>query len=148
MSDHRKVLLSAAAAFCDAFATKKSLDEILGYFSTTEEPVAIEHGLQQLTPFTGRNFRGIEGIREYFGTISSLLTYEDMQFSNYFVDTVEAKVSVRGQAIFTWKETANSWPETFTYVLQFDGGHRVKSYEVWADTGAAYLAWKGELKSV
>lgn len=146
MSDNRNMLLSSAKAFCDAFATEKPLDEILEYFSTEEEPVAIEHGLQQLTPFTGRSFRGIGGIKDYFGIISGLLSYEGMRFSDYFVDTVESKVSVRGQATFTWKETSNRWPEIFTYVLHFDAKQKVKKYEVWADTGAAYLACKGELQ--
>ena len=147
MSDQREKLLTSARSLCDAFAAKRPLEDIIGCFSTTEEPVVIEHGLQQLTPFTGRSFRGIDGAQEYFGIISDLLSYEDMRFSEYFVDTVESKVSVRGQATFTWKATSNSWPEIFTYVLHLDTYGKVKKYEVWADSGAAYLASKGQLQT-
>jgi hypothetical protein len=105
-----------------------------------------EHGLPQLLPFLGREFRGQEGLTEYFGLLSKLLKYEDMAFSHLFVDPEVMKVSARGRARFTWLSTHQSWDEVFTYVLEFDEEMKVKTYEVWADTAAAYLASKGELK--
>ena len=67
-------------------------------------------------------------------------------FVDYVVDVETAKVSARGTATFTWTKTGQSWDEVFTYVLGFDGQRKVKSYEVWGDTGAAYLASQGKLK--
>ena len=69
-----------------------------------------------------------------------------MYFVDYIVDTEASKVSARGTATFTWKATNQSWDEVFTYVLGFDGDRKVKSYEVWADTGAAHLASQRKLK--
>ncbi|TRX94503.1 hypothetical protein FHL15_004658 [Xylaria flabelliformis] len=147
----RADLLAAARAFCDSFAQKKSLDEILSHFATTttttmttttgdsdEEVVVVhEHGLPQLAPFLGRDFRGVEGAREYFETVGKYLKYEDMRFVEFVVDAGgqdgngdkdgegegegEGKVAVRGKARFTWNETNQSWDETFVYVLRFDG---------------------------
>lgn len=54
-------------------------------------------------------------------------------------------VSVVGKARFVWKTTGNGWDETFTYRLRFDQDAKVVVYEVWADSGAAYLASRGEL---
>lgn len=68
-----------------------------------------------------------------------------MRFGNYLVDEVESKVSVRGEAKFTWISSGQSWDEVFTYVLGFDEERKVVRYEVWADSGAAYLARRGEL---
>lgn len=69
-----------------------------------------------------------------------------MAFSHLFVDPEVSKVSVRGRARFTWTSTRQSWNEVFTYVLEFDDDCKVLTYEIWADSGAAYLASKGELK--
>ncbi len=55
------------------------------------------------------------------------------------------KVAVRGRARFTWTETGLSWDETFAYLLRFDARAKLARYEVWADSGAAYLARRGEL---
>jgi hypothetical protein len=168
----RADLLEAAKAFCDAFAKKKSVDEILSHFafpSTTSatgdgsnnknddergsdsenEILVHEHGLPELAPFLGRDFRGSKGAREYFEAMGSCLSYEDMQFVEFVVDSGEeggrGKVAVRGQARFTWTETGQSWDETFVYILCFDSRAKLTWYEVWADSGAAYLARKGEL---
>lgn len=54
-------------------------------------------------------------------------------------------MSVKGQAKFTWIETCQSWDETFTYSLDFDDELKVTDYQVWADSGAAYLASIGRL---
>lgn len=55
------------------------------------------------------------------------------------------KVSVKGRARFTWIETKQSWDETFTYALDFDPELKVTDYQLWADSGAAYLARLGKL---
>jgi hypothetical protein len=150
MSEHsrRNKLINAAVAFCDAFSAKKPPDEIFSLFSESEDLIVLEHGLPDLAPFLGREFRGRKGLEEYFGLLASTLSYADMKFSNFLADIEEQKVSVRGEARFTWKSTGQSWDEVFTYVLGFDGliDTKVISYEIWADSGAAYLASRGELK--
>ena len=144
MGPTREQLLGAAKALCDDFAQKKDLEVIMSHFSTTQPCTALEHGLP-VVPFLGRPFHGHEGVREYFSLIASLLDYEGMCFSNYFVDVQVRKVSVNGRARFTWKSTNENWDEIFVYVLDFDDESRVYSYQVWADTAAAYLAMKGRL---
>ena len=54
-------------------------------------------------------------------------------------------MSVKGRAKFTWIETGQIWDETFTYSLDFDDESRITDYQVWADSGAAYLARLGKL---
>ncbi|KAK3990209.1 hypothetical protein QBC44DRAFT_325867 [Cladorrhinum sp. PSN332] len=143
---HRASLLQAATSFCESFASQKPPDEILSHFTSTESNiVVIEHGLPRLAPFLGREFRGKDGLQKYLHAISEFLTYKNMRFSNYVVDTEARKVSVRGEATFTWSSTGQSWEEVFTYVLEFDGNDKVEKYEVWADSGAAYLASQGLL---
>ncbi|KAI6023899.1 hypothetical protein PISMIDRAFT_678909 [Pisolithus microcarpus 441] len=144
----RQQLLDAAKALCDDFARKESLDTLLSHFSITEECIAQEHGLGAVAPFVGRTFRGLESVRKYFSLVASTLTYENMTFGDYFVDTEVRKVSVTGRARFTWRETTESWDETFAYVLDFDHENKVYRYQVWGDTAAAYLARKGELTEV
>jgi hypothetical protein len=146
MSPNRRAqLLQAAQTFCTAFASQKPPEHIFSLFSTSDDVTAYEHGLPQLAPFLGREYKGPDGIRKYFETISGHLTYENMRFSNYLVDGVEGKVSVRGEARFTWISSGQSWDEVFTYVLAFDEACKVLKYEIWADSGAAYLARRGEL---
>ncbi|KAI0408781.1 transcription elongation factor S-II [Xylaria palmicola] len=151
----RVELLAAARAFCDSFAQKKPPEEILSRLSAD---VRIrEHGLAQLAPFLGREYRGIDGARAYFGAVGRLLSYEDMRFVEFIAgassdededgggDGDGGKVVARGSARFTWTETGQSWDETFVYILGFDGRARLNRYEVWADSGAAYLASRGDL---
>lgn len=144
----RATLLSAAESFCNAFASQKPLDDILAHFSTTHDIMAHEHGLQQLAPFLGRQYTGRQGVKEYFETLASYLSYENMKFNTYVVDAAENRVSVRGEATFTWTRTGQSWDEIFTYVLALDEDGKVVKYEVWADAGAAYLASKGQLDAL
>ena len=146
MTVKREDLLRAAKAFCDSFATQAPPEDIFSHFSTTETVSACEHGLRVLAPFLGREYVGTDNVKEYFKTISSLLSYENMKFENFFADVEEMKVSTRGQAGFKWTSTGQAWDETFTYVLEFDQRCKVKRYEIWADTGAAYLASKGQLR--
>ncbi|KAJ9630408.1 uncharacterized protein PV06_08055 [Exophiala oligosperma] len=142
----RRDLLSAAQAFCNAFAEQKPPEDIFSHFSSSDDVLALEHGLPQLAPFLGRDFRGQDGIREYFQLLSETLNYENMRFSNFVVDQEVSKVSCRGEARFVWAATGQGWDEVFTYVLEFDEHNKVKVYEIWADTGAVYLASRAELK--
>ncbi|ETI19632.1 hypothetical protein G647_09466 [Cladophialophora carrionii CBS 160.54] len=141
----RDALLAASQAFCSSFANKEAPANVLSHFSSSDDVLAVEHGLPQLAPFLGRDFRGQAGLEAYFQLLSSHLKYEDMKFSNFVVDAEVSKVSVRGEAIFTWISTGQSWDEVFTYVLEFDQENRVLVYEVWADSGAAYLASEAQL---
>ncbi|KAJ9655274.1 hypothetical protein H2198_005803 [Neophaeococcomyces mojaviensis] len=146
--DKRASLLSSSQSFCDAFASQAPLDDILRHFSSSQadDIVVHEHGLKELAPFLGRDFTGAKGVKSYFEIIASCLSYEKMSFKEYIVDALENKTSVRGEARFTWTSTKQSWDEVFTYVLGFDEEGKVLRYEVWADTGAAYLASKGQLE--
>ena len=142
----RADLLQAATTFCEAFASKQAPDALLHYFSANDNDVIVlEHGLPRLAPFLGRPFRGKDGAREYLQTVSRYLTYEDMRFDNYVVDITQGKVSARGRARFTWSSTGQSWDEVFAYMLTFDDEHKVVRYEIWADSGAAFLASQGRL---
>ncbi|KAL2201153.1 hypothetical protein P885DRAFT_26713 [Corynascus similis CBS 632.67] len=143
----RAALLASATAFCEAFSAAASPDDILDSHFTREQANILvhEHGLARLAPFLGRSFRGADGLREYLSLVSECLSFERMRFGDYVVDPRARKVSVRGKACFMWKSTGQSWDEVFTYVLAFDRDHRVEKYEIWADTGAAWLASRGEL---
>jgi len=142
----RAGLLSAAQSFCAAFADQKPPKEIFSHFSASDDVLALEHGLPQLAPFLGREFRGHAGLQEYFRILSAALSYDHMRFRDFVVDPEASKVSCRGEATFTWTSTGQSWDEVFTYVLEFDDDNKVKVYEIWADSGAAYLASKGLLQ--
>ncbi|KAK3399268.1 hypothetical protein B0T20DRAFT_452798 [Sordaria brevicollis] len=147
-STTRQTLLSAAEQFCSAFASQSPPSEILEkhFTSKTNDIIVLEHGLSRLAPFLGREYKGKDGVLEYMKTIADQLSFEDMKFGNYIVDTETQKVSVTGQARFTNNKTGQGWDEVFTYVLEFDQEEKVKKYEIWADSGAAYLAGRGELK--
>jgi hypothetical protein len=69
-----------------------------------------------------------------------------MSFSEYFADDSSSKVSVKGKAKFTWNATGESWNEVFVYTLDLDEEAKITDYQVWADSGALYLASKGELQ--
>lgn len=147
----RTSLLTASQSFTSAFASHTLPSIILRTHFSTSSPSSIlvhEHGLPQLAPFLGRPFHGLDGAAAYFELIGQCLSYSDMTFSDYLVDPEQRRVSVRGAARFTWTETGQSWDEVFTYVLGFDDELRVVSYEIWADSGAAYLARKGLLEEV
>jgi len=141
----RAHLLKSAQIFCDAFSQKKDTDTILSHFSTTHEVSAIEYGTPILAPFLGRPFLGISEVKRYFELIGSLLSYKDVEFSEYVVDLEAMKVCVKGKGTFTWLSTGQSWDEVFTYTLDFDDELKLVQYQVWADSGAAYLARIGEL---
>mmetsp|Transcript_24464 Transcript_24464/g.37690 ORF Transcript_24464/g.37690 Transcript_24464/m.37690 type:complete len:146 (+) Transcript_24464:240-677(+) len=145
MSGNREKLLESARLLCESFANKEPLANILEHFSNSPEVVCLEHGLPVLAPFLGRTFSGKDGAREYFTLIAELLSYKSMQFSDYIVDVESSVVSVRGKANFTWKSTNQSWDEEFMYRLLLDKEGKIVVYEVWADSGAAYLAGKGLL---
>lgn len=131
-SSNRDQLLAAAKAFCKSFADKEAPEKIFSHFSSSDDVLALEHGLPRLAPFLGREFRGPKGLEKYFQILSSTLTYDKMKFNNYVVDAEVSKVSVRGEAKFTWSSTGQSWDEVFTYVLEYDEERKVKVYEIWA----------------
>lgn len=141
-------LSDAAHRFCEDFASKESIETLLAHFSNTHPCEIVEHGLSCLAPFLDSPFRGHEGVRRYFSIIAALITYGDMQFSDYIIDTGVRKASVKGTARFTWITTRESWDETFTYVLDFDDKDQITRYQIWGDTGALYLASQGRLKQV
>lgn len=140
-------LLEAATSFCASFSASRPGPEILArHFTHHHSSILVhEHGLPQLAPFLGRTFRGADGLTDYLSVVAECLGFEDMRFTEYVVDAEACTVCVRGGARFTWKSTGQSWDETFVYVLGFDGEGRVEKYEVWADSGAAWLASRGEL---
>lgn len=139
MADYQ-ALKSAATALCTDFATGKDAPNLLSHFSTHESPVAIEHGLPCLAPFLGREFKGTNEVEQYFELLSEQLSFRNMEFDEYVVDTQQLKVSVKGKARFIWISTGDAWDETFTYTLDFvkedDDALKVRRYQVWADTGA------------
>ena len=150
MSLSRPQLLAAAQALCSSFANKAPLETLLSHFSTTFQVSAHEHGLPFLAPFLGRTFPGTTGIADYFTLISQLLTYENMSFSDWTVDAETQRVCTRGKARFTWVSGDGKgqwWDEEFVYMLDFDDEGKVTDYQVWADSGAAYLAKRGELNA-
>lgn len=153
MVSARAQLLASAQALCSAFAAKADLNILLSHFSTTHEITAVEYGEPFLAPFVGRPFTGRQGpesVAAYFNLLQKYLTYENMTFVEWIVDSEARKVSVRGTAKFTWTEGPGEgqwWEEDFVYVLDFDDDGKVTDYQVWADSGAAYLASRGELNA-
>ena len=142
----RQRLSDAARRFCDDFAHNQTVDTLITHFSDACE--VFEHGLSRFAPFLGTPFTGHDGVRSYFDTVAALITYADMHFSEYIVDDVVGKVSVKGRATFTWIATHESWDETFAYVLDFDDQNKIACYQIWGDTGALHLASKGHLGGV
>ena len=148
----RSRLLTAASAFCNAFASQAPIDEILSHFSTTHAVSAREHGLPLLAPFLGRQFSGLRGpnsVEAYFQLLQKYLKYEDMSFGHWVIDSEAARVSCQGRAKFIWAEGGGEgqyWEEQFAYILDFDQDGKVTDYQVWADSGAAYLARTAILK--
>ena len=153
MSPTRSQLLASAQALCAAFASKASLDDLLSHFSTTHQVSAHEHGLPLLAPFLGRTFSGLTGpnsVEAYFKLLQQLLTYDHMSFSEWTVDAEARKVCTKGKARFTWvngRGNGQWWDEEFIYMLDFDEEGKVTAYQVWADSGAAYLAMQGDLNA-
>lgn len=62
--------------------------EVLSHFS--EDVLCFEHGLPDLAPFLGREFRGLQGARGYFELIGELLDFQDMSFSVTRLQAVKA----------------------------------------------------------
>ncbi|KAL4897591.1 hypothetical protein BDV59DRAFT_197874 [Aspergillus ambiguus] len=152
------------SSLCSDFSSGSPLPTLLSHFTTDPAPSAIEHGAREIAPFLGREFTGRSGLTEYFRTVADLLTIEWMHFDPPDTWTIHispggaATVWLRGRARFAWKTTQQAWNETFAYRLEAvpvpvaaDGNNnddddwKVRRYEVWADTGAAYLASKGLL---
>ncbi|TFY73943.1 hypothetical protein EWM64_g10070 [Hericium alpestre] len=146
MSPSRTQLLNAFQSFTDALGTGQDLDTLLSHFSTSTEPEVIEHGLPVLAPFLGRRFVGRTGARQYFTLLNSLLALKEMSYSGHIVDPTVCKVSAIGKGMWTWKNTGQTWSETFMVMLDFDEELKITRYQICADSGAAYLASRGELR--
>ncbi|KAL3453747.1 hypothetical protein BJX65DRAFT_301566 [Aspergillus insuetus] len=156
----RQDLVTPTQSLLKAFATGADLSTLLSTFTTSPPPEAHEHGLQSQAPFLGRTFTGRDGITNYFNILNELLGIESMSFDDekeWVVDAESMAVALRGKARFVAKETGEKWDEAFAYRISLaedegsnggGGGLKVRVYEVWADTGAAYLAMKGELNKV
>lgn len=102
----------------------------------------------ELAPFLGRHFEGTQGVGDYLGLVSSLLAFDELSLSEYVVDPEEKKVATKGRSLFKWKDTGESWDEAFAHVLDFDDEAKVVRYQIWADSGVAYLASKTGLENL
>ena len=137
----RDDLLRSTLDLCQRFADAKHSDirEILSCFSSSrpdDEIRLIDHGLPKRTPYLGRSFVGREGIQNYFETIvATHLSYENMVFSDCIIDVDTRVTSLRGKAF-----EGKAWEEVFLFRIQLDEEGKIVVYEVWADSGAAYLA--------
>lgn len=144
-------------------------------FTINPPPQIHEHGLPLFAPFIGRTFTGQDGVSRYFDLLNDHLEFRDVWFEDdesWIVDGDEDEdgssmaVFLRGTCRFVWKATGQSWEEMFCYrvvvaeeVGAADAGGaakttgeseegrvlKVQAYEVWADTGALYLASIGKL---
>ena len=148
MNLERQRLLATTQGFCDAFKNKADIDKILSFFSRSDNISAIEYGQPALAPFLGKCFIGAAGIRAYFETIHGALTYENLQFSDFVVDVEAKRVGLKGKGVFQWKSTKQCWDESFAYILSFDEGCRITKFQIWADSGSAYLARIGKLDEI
>lgn len=157
----RANLLTPARNLCAAFSSSANIPTLLTHFTHDPYPQAHEHGLPSLAPFLGRTFTGTDGVSRYFEVMTSELGFEDMHFEPedlWLVDTTTMAVVLRGTARFFAKRTGEKWDEGFVYRLGIAeeaneadekcGRLKVQEYEVWADTGAAYLARMGGLGEV
>ncbi|KAL1859198.1 hypothetical protein Plec18167_007868 [Paecilomyces lecythidis] len=155
----RTTLIEPARTLCNAFASASPVSELVRCFTSDPMPIAHEHGHSSLAPFLGRTFTGQEGITKYFDLLTQYLSFENMRFDpedEWVVDPETLTVCLRGRARFIWKATGEGWYETFCYRLGLaedisqdgKGGYKVQEYRVWADTGAAYLASKNQLKAL
>lgn len=168
MPTPRPVLLSPIHSLISAFSSGASTAVIIAHFTSSPTPLVHEHGsplFQPFLPFLGRDFAGLAGVAEYFDILAQYLSYSDMTFDDeddWVVDPQNLTVCLRGRAKFTYKSTGESWLETFTWrvtlsedltsesVPNIDAGEglKVQEYRVWADTGAAFLASRGQLKDL
>ncbi|KAL4764439.1 uncharacterized protein BDW70DRAFT_157084 [Aspergillus foveolatus] len=150
----RATLTHATHPLLDAFATSSDLTTLLNTFTTIPPPTVHEYGLPQLAPFLGRTFTGRDQVEEYFTLLNEHLRIESMRFEDekeWAVDLETGIVCLKGHARFVSKESEEGWDEVFIYRIGLVEDEEIKevkvrNYEVWADTGAAYLAAKGELK--
>jgi hypothetical protein len=165
MPTPRPTLLAPIYSLTSAFAAGASPSIILTHFTTSPPPVVHEYGnrhLQSQLPFIGRDFIGLSGVGEYFDLLAEHLSYSDMGFDSeddWVVDPQNMTVCLRGCARFTHKATGQSWNEVFMWRVSLSEdlgesepdpgqGLKVQDYRVWADTGAAFLASRGEWNDI
>lgn len=173
MSSKHTTLLQTAESFCTAFATGAPLPDLLSYFTSNSAPEIHEHGptsIPNLTstdsssrieiPFLGRTFSGRASdatrsangpIEDYFAALFASIrphqiTFHPASETNYFVDEVKNRVTVRGFAKLEWVKTGVVWEEEFVYLIDFEEEHsafKVKKYQLWADTAGMMAAVLG-----
>ncbi|KAL4975226.1 hypothetical protein BDW66DRAFT_75014 [Aspergillus desertorum] len=151
----RTTLTKATQSLLDPLSTSSDLPTLLNAFTTVPAPTAHEHGLSQLAPFLGRTFTGRDQVEEYFTLLNENLRIESMRFDDekeWAADLETGLVCLKGYARFVSKKSGEGWDEVFIYRIGLVEDEekkevKVRSYEIWADTGAAYLAAKGELGS-
>jgi hypothetical protein len=71
--------------------------------------------------------------------------------ADWVVDDEARKVSVRAEGRFKWIEGAGIgqwWEEEFAYIIDLDDEAKITDIQVFADTGAAYLARIGKLNAL
>ncbi|KAF8897204.1 hypothetical protein BD779DRAFT_357420 [Infundibulicybe gibba] len=130
MSPSRKQLLAAAKAFCDAFSRKEEISTSSPIFRQHTQCQRLNMVIQSWLPSWGKHFR------------------DSQEFEHFVVDSEGCKIALKGKGTFTWVSTGESWDETFAWMLDFDDEGRVTEYQVWADSGSAYLARIGKLREV
>ena len=124
-------------------------------FTSQPKPQIYEHGLPLFAPFMGRTFSGKDGIGKYFDLLAATLVFQETKFEDqetWIVDDSSKAVFLCGQCRFLWKETGETWDETFCYRIAIaedldDSSRKLKvsEYKVWGDSGALYLASLGKL---
>lgn len=166
MPTPRPAILSSIRSLISAFTSNASTPAILAHFTSSPTPLVHEHGsplFQPFLPFLGRDFIGLQAVGEYFDLLAQHLSISEASFDDeddWVIDPQIMTVCLRGRARFTSLETKESWLETFMWRVTLsedltgesepDAGQglKVQEYRVWADTGAAFLASRGELKDL
>ncbi|KAL4923508.1 uncharacterized protein BDV17DRAFT_296290 [Aspergillus undulatus] len=157
----RQSLTRATQSLLNAFSSGADTPTLLSTFTANPAPQILEHGLRQLAPFLDRPFTGQSEVKQYFTILNEHLGIESVDLDDesfWVVDTETMVVCLRGNARFVSKRTGQKWDEVFIYRIEIaeEGKEdaegraelKVRKYEVWADTGAAYLAMRGELEGL
>ncbi|KAL4884819.1 hypothetical protein BJY04DRAFT_170861 [Aspergillus karnatakaensis] len=161
MTHPRDSTIKATSALTTALTSGADLNTLLSTFTVSPAAIAHEHGHPKLATFLGRTFRGHKGVGEYFTLVERQMRIKEMEFNrecDWVVDAEKKTVCLRGRGVWENKLTSEQWVEIFAYRVELaeeewegckdKGELKVKSYEVWADTGAAFLAEKGKLRNM
>ncbi|KAL4873539.1 hypothetical protein BDV12DRAFT_80300 [Aspergillus spectabilis] len=159
MPHRRTPLINATSALTTAFASRAPLGTLVSQFTVLPAAQAREHGHPKLGTFMGHTFIGHKGVGEYFNLVEKQMRLREIIFddeSDWVVDTEKSVVCLRGKARWQDKLSEEEWDEIFAYRVALaeeeseqskeKGELKVRFYEVWADTGAAFLANGGSLR--